>query len=492
MKAPLDDSLLTDLSRLVAERMGLHFPPPRWNDLTRAFSHAAVDLGFGDPQECIRWFMAAPASRELIESLSAYLTTGETYFLRERRSLEILEQELLPEIIRSRSGGEKRLRIWSAGCATGEEPYTLAILLHRMGLSFGGWNLSILGTDINPKALRKAAEGVYTQWSFRDTPAGFRKKYFLRKGDNRFELIPAIKKMVKFSYLNLAEAPCPALLTDTKAMDVIFCRNVLMYLSPERAEQAAERLRLCLADGGWLVVSSCEAASPLFSGFKAVSFSGITVYRRQSNPENEASRRERQPASVQFAASPPAQTLAALPPHPASPLRVIPPPAASSASSYEEALGFYQQGDSREAVARVTAHLSLHREDARALALLCRLRADEGLLDEALQLSEQALRADKLDVGLHYLQAMILQEEGDFDAAVASLKRALYLDHDLVLAHFTLGNIAHRQGKSKESRKHFGRALAILARYQPEDLLPESDGMPAGRLTAIIKARLPA
>src|SRR5665647_800559 len=286
MNSALDESLLADLSRLVGERMGVCFPPARWNDLERAFCRAAADLGFQDQKECVKWFMAAPASRQLVESLSVYLTIGETYFLREGRSFEILEQEIVPEIIHSRAGSEKRLRLWSAGCATGEEPYTLAIMLHRMGFSLRDWNISILATDINPHALRKATEGVYTEWSFRDTPAWFREKYFTMRGGGRFELIPAIKKMVKFSYLNLVEDPCPSLLTDTNAMDVIFCRNVLMYFPPERAGRAVERFRHCLVDGGWLVAGSCEASNLLFSGFKAVNFTDMTLYRRQADSEN--------------------------------------------------------------------------------------------------------------------------------------------------------------------------------------------------------------
>lgn len=482
MNSVLDESLLTDLSRLVGERMGVCFPPSRWNDLERAFCRAAADLGFQDQKECVKWFMAAPASQQLVESISLYLTTGETYFLREGRSFEILEQEIIPEIIRNRAGSEKRLRLWSAGCATGEEPYTLAIMLHRMGFSLRDWNISILATDINPHALRKATEGIYTEWSFRDTPAWFREKYFTMRGDNRFELIPAIKKMVQFSYLNLVEGPSPSLLTDTNAMDVIFCRNVLMYFPPDRAGRAVERFRHCLVDGGWLVAGTCEASNLLFSGFRAVNFTDMTLYRRQADsknrvPENRVSwKTEKEGPTF----SPAAHVTASKPRSISSP----PHPTFSA----EAAQAFPQKGACREATERVATPLSLHPNDALDLALLCRLRANEGRLEEALQLSEQALCADKLDSGLYYLRAMILQELGVVHEAEAALKRALYLDQDLVLAHFTLGNIVLRQGKGRESRRHFDHALALLARYQPEDLLPESEGMPAGRLAAIIKA----
>lgn len=491
MNPALDESLLADLSRLVVERIGVCFPPSRWNDLERAFCRAAADLGFQNQKECVTWFMATPASRQLIESISVYLTTGETYFFREGRSFDILEHEIVPGFIHSRAGSEKRLRLWSAGCATGEEPYTLAIMLHRMGLSLRDWNISILATDINPQALRKAAEGVYTKWSFRDTPDWFRGKYFLRKGDHHFELIPAIKKMVKFAYLNLVEGPAPSLLTDTNAMDVIFCRNVLMYFPPERAERAVERFRHCLVDGGWLTVSACEVSNPLFSGFKPINFPGITLYRRQADSKSGATKDEKPTPSLPLSTPLPMQALSSPPPLPTPPVRTT-SPSQTPHHLYEEALALYKQGDGRKATEHVTAQLSLHPNDTRALALLCRIRANEGRLEEALQWSEQALRADKLDPGLHYLRAMILQEQGAVDEAEAALKRALYLDHDLVLAHFTLANIALRRGKCRESRKHFGHALTILARYQPEDLLPESEGMPAGRLTSIIKTWLPA
>ncbi len=463
MKTSLDTSRLAALSRLIDERMGVSFPPSRWNDLERAFCRAAADLGFRDQQECIKWFMAAPPSQKQTQSLAAYLTTGETYFLREGRIFEILEQEIVPEIIRSRTGSEKRLRFWSAGCASGEEPYTLAVMLHRMGASLRDWNISILATDINPQALRKAAEGVYTKWSFRDTPAWFRDNYFSRKGDHHFELLPAIKKMVRFAYLNLVKAPIPSPPPDTNAMDVIFCRNVLMYFNPERTGQAIERFRHSLVEGGWLVVSSCEVSIPLFSGFKAINFSGLTLFQKQTGSKNNATRKGEQISSLPFGTPCPRQILS--------------PPAHRAQTT---------------ALPQVCPPAPIHCNDTGTTSLLCRIRANEGRLEEALLLSEQALRMNKLDPALHYLRAMILQEQGAVDEAEAALKRAIYLDPDMVLAHFTLGNITLRRGKGRESRRHFDHALTILARYQPEDLLPESEGMPAGRLSEIIKACLPA
>ena len=136
----------------------------------------------------------------------------------------------------------------------------------------------------------------------------------------------------------------------------------------------------------------------------------------------------------------------------------------------------------------VTMQLVQDRNDTRALALLCRIYANEGKLAEALKASDLALATDKLSSGLHYLRAVILQEQGMYDGAATALKKALYLDQDMVLAHFTLANLEQRQGKVRESQLHFNNALSLLEKYRPDDIIPESDGTFAGRLREIIRA----
>jgi chemotaxis protein methyltransferase CheR len=199
MKPPLDNTMLDDVSRCIAEQMGLYFPPSKWRSLEQALGTAAGELGLKDAKECVEWFVSSTPSKERIEALSSYLTIGETYFFRENRSFEILEQKIIPALLRSKVGHERRLRIWSAGCSTGEEPYTIAIMLHRMRDLLKGYDLSILATDINPHALRKAREGIYSEWSFRTTPSWFKERFFRPAGDKRYELLPRIRKMVTFS-----------------------------------------------------------------------------------------------------------------------------------------------------------------------------------------------------------------------------------------------------------------------------------------------------
>jgi len=209
MRVATPEVLLSSLSDFLAAQMGLHFPRERWSDLERGIAAAASEFGIVDVESCIGWLVSAPLTRNQVEILASHLTVGETYFFREKRSFEVLETHILPELLRARGEAGSPLRIWSAGCCTGEEPYSIAMLLDRLIPDAARRNITILATDINPRFVRKAAEGVYSEWSFRETPAWVRERYFNRRKDGRFEIKPHIRKMVTFSYVNLAEDTYP-------------------------------------------------------------------------------------------------------------------------------------------------------------------------------------------------------------------------------------------------------------------------------------------
>ena len=502
----IPDGLLSRLSEFIADRMGLYFPQTRWADLRRGICRAAADFGFEDTEPCIHWLMSAPLTTRQMEILAGHLTVGETYFFREKQSFEAVQSHILPELRRARQGGERRLRIWSAGCCTGEEPYSIAILLDKIMPDLRDWRVTILGTDINPRSLRKASEGVYSKWSFRDTPEWARAEYFKTIPSGRLEVIPRIRDRVTFSYLNLAEDAYPLLDNNTNAMDVIFCRNVLMYFSPDRARRVIQGFYRALVDGGWLVVSPTEASHTLFTEFAPVYFPGAIFYRRDPL--------RKRPAGVAgFAPQPPAAPRPAFQPVSAPPVRTVPglettpvrlagrepsptEPYKPQRTPFEEAVALYEQGRYAEAEEGLLGLFSADHAggnggnggttDGKAMALLARTYADRGRLDEALSWCEKALAAEKLNPGHHHLRAIILQEQGQADGAAGALRRALYLDPGFALAHFALGNLMLRQGWFRDSVRHFRNALETLAAYRAEDTVPESGGLTAGRLSEMI------
>ena len=187
IRSPLPDSLLSSLSDFLAAQTGLYFPKKRWGDLERGIVAAARQFGLPDAQACAHRLLSAPLTRSQIETLASHLTVGETYFFREKRSFEALEQYILPALLHAREHTERRLRIWSAGCCTGEEAYSIAMLLDQLIPDPEKWNVTILATDINPAFLGKAAAGdvrrmVIPRHAGLDPGASFQtwKKYALR------------------------------------------------------------------------------------------------------------------------------------------------------------------------------------------------------------------------------------------------------------------------------------------------------------------------
>ena len=497
MTASHSDPGLGRFSEFVAAQMGLHFPAERASDLQRGIRSAAREFGFETTADCIRWLMSASLTRSQVEILASNLTVGETYFFREQRTFEIFEEHVLPELTRLRRGGEQRLRLWSAACCSGEEPYSIAISLRKTLPDFADWRVTIVGSDINPRFLHKAAQGVFTEWSFRNAPAWLKARNFANIGNGRWEILPAIKRMVSFSHINLAEDVYPSFLNNTHAVDVIFCRNVLIYFSPEQVQRVIQNFYRCLTEGGWLVLSPSETPHVLLPQFVPVNFDGAILYRKDSTRTRPLDMRvapleEAPPVFLQPLREPAAAAGATGP-------QVYEPHALAESKSaqlppgaWDHALALYAQGRYAETADTVAALLSSQPDEPRALALMARARANQGSLADALGWCDQVVAADKLNPGAHYLRASVLHEQGNLQEAVRSFQRVLYLDPECVLAHFALGNLARNAGKRRDADRHFGHALA-LARAQPHDrILPESEGVMAGRLAEIITALMQA
>src|SRR6266404_847539 len=276
----VSDTLWSRLSECIAERMGLHFPSERRDDLRRGLTGAAGEFGFADVAACAEWLLSASLTKAQMQMLASHLTVGETYFFREKKTFDVLAQSVLPELVRSRRNREQRLRIWSAACCTGEEPYSLAMLLDQVLPDLQDWHVTILATDINERFLQKAITGVYGEWSFREARALIKERYFQRTGDGRYSIVSEIRKRVTFAPLNLAEDVYPSLATDTNAMDVIFCRNVLMYFTLPQARKVIRNLRHTLVQDGWLAVSPSEGSQELFSRFLPVNFPGVILHQK--------------------------------------------------------------------------------------------------------------------------------------------------------------------------------------------------------------------
>jgi chemotaxis protein methyltransferase CheR len=435
------------LSELIAQKTGLHFPPERNVDLQRALSGAAGEFGFADALACADWLVSTRLTSAHLQVLAGHLTVGETYFFRERPTFEALAEQVIPELARRR-WHERRLRVWSAACCTGEEAYSLAILLQQRLPAWRQWRVTLLATDINERFLDKARNAVYGEWSFRDAPAGLKERYFTRTANDRYMVNPEIQQLVRFARFNLVEDDFSQLLSTVGTLDLILCRNVLMYFTPLQARKVVTSLRRVLCDDGWLAVAASEGSQALLHGFTPANFPGAILYQKdETGPER-----------------------APLPktPQPQAKISIQPVPSPALPASM----------DSKAA------------PEPEELASITRSLANQGKLNEALTSCDRWIGAAPLDSAARYLRAVILQELGEQQSARLALNQAVYLNPEFVLAHFALGNLDKAGGKSHEARKHFANALTLIRRAPPTELLPESDGLTARRLEEIIMTLL--
>ncbi|KJU83537.1 methylase of chemotaxis methyl-accepting protein [Candidatus Magnetobacterium bavaricum] len=453
------------LSELISLRTGLNFSQSKWHDLGKALQRAREDFGFKDVEALVSWLLSSRLTGEDIQRFACHITVGETYFFREKSSLEALQGHILPRVIQAKeTTGSRAIRIWSAGCSTGEEAYTIAIILRKLLPDIHTYKVSISATDINPLFLKKAAEGIYTQWSFRGTPDWVRQECFTPTPGGRFALRPELQRMPSFSTLNLAEDTYPSADNNTQDIDVILCRNVLMYFSEEEAIKVARRFYRALVSGGWLITGQTELSTDrLFEEFEAVVFPDAVLYRKP-------------------------------PEMPTPPLVIETTPVRDTkqdnAHTLSEVLLKYEQGRFDEVEEILLRLPALNRGEAGALALLARVYANKGMLDRAMEHCQRAIEADNLNAAYHYLAATILEERGQVQEAMTALNRAIYIDQGHALAHFAMGNLFLRQGHYSQCQRHFSNALKILASYSADDLLPESEGIPVGRLREMIETSM--
>lgn len=434
----------------LAKRIGLLVTGSRRDHLLREISAAMAQAGAQAPDAyCAR----LDADPDAFAQLVARVTVGESYFFREPAQLDLLRTTILPER-RAMRGVDRGLRLWSAGCAIGQEAYTLAIMLEEEGLDAGA---RILGTDISSEALAVAATAVYGSWSLRAVTASQRAEYFQRVAmghhlDDRFA------RLVTFRQGNLLD-PDPS----AQDMDVILCRNVLIYLDQDAVERAASNLTAALAPGGWLVAGASDPHLQGVDGLEPRLTPAGLVYRRVDSPGPPAHRRPRAVRRDTSGRPPRARSVvrAATLPHPSRMPRLV--PAASLPDTAEPV-------DVEDAVRRI-----------RALG-------GSGALDAALDMAALAIDRFPLDPELRNLEAVVLLEAGrPLDAAV-SARAALYLDAQAVTPHLVRARAESAMGNVERARLSLRHALALLQTMPEDAVVPMSDGESAGRLAAMARA----
>ncbi|MHB8835340.1 MAG: CheR family methyltransferase [Candidatus Methylomirabilia bacterium] len=254
---------------------GLWFDDDSAYFLERRLQHRLHERRLGSFLDYYYLLLYGPEREEELAKVVDVLTTNETYFFREMNQLRTLTEEIVPEIIQ-RHESRRRLRIWSAGCSTGEEPYTLAILLLEHP-ALSGWDVEIFASDISQRVLQCARRGVYTETSFRSTEPDYRQRYFEPVDAVSSRVVERVRRLVSFGQLNLL---APEQWTILGQFDVILCRNVMIYFNNEGKKKMVEHFHRKLDAGGFLLLGHSESLMNISTAFTLRHFLHDMVYQK--------------------------------------------------------------------------------------------------------------------------------------------------------------------------------------------------------------------
>jgi chemotaxis protein methyltransferase CheR len=484
---PLDE--LNSLVDWISSQTGLSFRNQREN-AAKTIARYILKSGDDSPAACRQ---RLKIERKAFDELVGELTIGETYFFRDERQFDLIAGEFL-NTVRDIRPVDHRFRFWSAGCSSGEEVWSLAALLK---LALLDQRSDVLGTDISQSSLARARAGEYGAWSLRGA-SGDRMRRWGKQIDRRFIVSDSLRSMVSFEYLNLAADQYPSFTSKTNGLDLILCRNVMIYFDRETVRSVSERLFRCLAPGGWLIMGASDPPLADYAPFKVLMRDCGQVYVRPEQVESTgaddsrtessrlpvASSRATRPAGAQSmrfqrtSVDRPdrqRQNLANEIPQQVRQARV------GRDGECTAPLETVQRALAKGEYERVLALTSEQVNDATCCILRVRALAS---LDtaKAEAFCRQALSQHRVSKELHYLQAILLTELARYGDAMASARSAVYLDQNLIVGHLALGCALERLGQTAAACRSFRNAQRLSEAWPIDQPVPFADGESAERL----------
>lgn len=459
----LKDDVLQPFIRLIALHTGLQIRPEecpklqqvitarmRWHRLTAYEAYYRL-LEAERMQVKCEW-----------EAFIHPFTVGESYFFRDLGHFNLLRQHILPEII-ERQRTNRSLSLWSAGCSTGEEPYSLAILLHELLPSYSDWQIAILGTDINPQAIAQAQRGLFTAWSFRAVESSRRARYFHPHGDT-WELDERYRRMVTFRQGNLLTGICPDGATSVQNFDLILCRNVFIYFDREAVARVLAKFTAALKPGGYLITGHAELHDQKCPQLQPKTFPDAVIYQRLA---------EHAAPTVCPGYASPTPSLRLNSNHTLAPSPVAHRQEAANVRPFTrhklDATAMQPtQADHNDAPS--TIDVFMRRAQAYANA---REYAQAALH------CHQAIALDPFATQPYHLLAQMAEEQGDIEAAKAFLKKILYLFPSNVPAYLELGALYAKEHDIARAREMHLEAQELLKAMTSDAIIDH----PSGALT---------
>jgi chemotaxis protein methyltransferase CheR len=528
------DSDYFHFRELIRTKSGIYFSERKRADLKNGVLKAFHYSGLPDLQQYFDALSSSPANSAIFKTLISFLTVGETYFF---RHFDVLEKEIIPRIIRAHQH-DKMLRIWSAGCSTGEEPFSVAMVLHHLLADLREWTILIIGTDINVNSLQYAREGVYRPWSLRSISDAYKAKYFHRK-DGLYYLDDRIRSMVKFDYLNLVDECYPSSENQTKELDMVFCRNVTIYFEAETTIKVVNRFFECLKEKSYLAVGHAEPSSLIYDAYVTEIYPDAVVYRKDASAKKDSQYKtgikirsdlfrhynanqnlrsaeapqklevlqkqvdklkpkvkgvdvgQTTPTSVRKKLAELSAELGKTMLPPAMPYQETAQGAerrkeATETEMFGEAIRLFYEKNFRDAESLFLNLVERYPGNGRAHYMIAHIYANLDAIKKSKEFCYRAIEHDPLLLEAYYLLGLIYKEENDFENSLGMLRKAIYIDMNFALGYYEMAVNYFKLGDSINGRKHLRQAQRILMAKSADDRIGILDDLTVKELGMMI------
>lgn len=417
------------------------------------------------------------------KTLANIITNGESFFFRDRGQFDLLANQILPEVIANKREAYQKgkldslsLKIWSAGCSTGEEVYSLAMLISELIPDISQWQIKIIGTDINQKFLDLARQGIYKKWSFRLTDSTLKTKYFLAN-QQYWQIRPYLKNMVTFYYDNLVDVK--TISHRNYDLDLVLCRNVFIYFNLDSIIKAVTKIASTLRYGGYLVTGHAELQAINLNNFQPISFSQSVVYKyvdKQQHPVSilqpnlieqntiiNCDSLPKQPEKILIFS----QKKLTIPIDPDKKIREFQSPQ----FTLEAIKKLLDRGKYDLVIEQAQQLIQQQKSDRELYYLIAQAYANQGNLELAQENCDRALELDSMYVDPLFLLAQIAEEKNNYQRAKELLKRIIYLEPLSVNAYIELAAIYNSVNETQRAKKMYRAAYELLQKLPPNDII---------------------
>ncbi len=435
---------MTDLGKKISERM-------RLLELDR----------FGDYHELVT---SAYDNGSELRRLTELITNNETYFFREPAHFRVLKSHILPRMIREEPG--KKIRVWSAGCSTGEEAYSLAITLLETAMLIGPFSAEVIGTDIDRAAIETAVAGVYGRNAFRAIEPYYLNTYFQSVENNGAEfrrIHDRVRSLVRFECLNLFQKPYPGWLSH---IDVVFFRNVSIYFSKEKIEQINKTISETLREGGCLFLGSSETLHHNLGNLRLAEVDNVYLYQKiPGQPDDEGSSVEME--SIRTQMDEVKNNARQINESAEAAIKKKSPRAPKTEAPHdptdEDIFSAFKAGNYALALAWIAAQQSASLE---CLIMQAHIYIGLEKFDESSRICQKLMNREPLNPEVYFLYGLNYMYQKEYDLAVDYLKQSIFLKMELSLPHFHLASIYWLQNKSAEAKREYRNTVKILEQHK--------------------------